>query len=144
MVKWTAELSICYTSAVKKYEAWFAQARKDLLWGESSLLAGHYAQTCFIAQQVAEKALKSLAFYRGFDLVKSHSVVQILNDLKVNGQLVSYGRQLDLYYLSTRYPDALPDNSIPSNVFDVDQAKSALEMARAFIQTVQSEIGAYQ
>lgn len=88
-----------------------------------------------------EKTLKSLAFLRGFDVVKSHSLVQILNDLGINGNLLSYGRQLDLYYLSTRYPDALPDNGIPSNAFDVEQAKAALMMARGFIEAVQIEIG---
>jgi len=125
---------------MKKHSAWFAQARKDLLWGESSLSGGHFAQTCFIAQQVAEKALKSLAYYRGNDLVKSHSLVQILKDLEINGHLASYGRQLDLYYIATRYPDALPDNSVPSDFFDADQARAALDMAKVFLDKVQAEL----
>lgn len=125
---------------MKRYVAWFAQARKDLLWGESSLESGHFAQACFVAQQVAEKALKSLAFFRGHDLVKSHSLVQILKDMKINGELESYGRQLDLYYLSTRYPDALPDHSIPSESFDMNQARSALDMAKVFLDKVSEEM----
>jgi len=32
------------------------QAKADFQWGEDSLDHGHFAQTCFIAQQVAEKA----------------------------------------------------------------------------------------
>jgi len=126
---------------VKKYLSWFSQARKDYLWGESSLSGGHFAQTCFIAQQVSEKALKSLCFFRGYDMVKSHSIVQILNDLSINGKLEEFGRQLDLYYLATRYPDALPDNAVPSTMFSKDQAVTALAMAKEFLNVVQAEIG---
>ena len=38
---------------------WFRQARDDLLWAEDTLRAGRYAQACFVAQQVAEKAIAS-------------------------------------------------------------------------------------
>ncbi len=95
---------------------------------------------CFIAQQVAEKALKAIAFRNEYEIVKSHSIVQIAKSLKLNGQIEEYGKVLDLYYISTRYPDALPDNAIPSDSFSRKQASAALKMASHFIQKAKIEL----
>lgn len=125
---------------MKKYEAWLKQARKDLLWAKDTASAGHYAQSCFVSQQVAEKALKAIAYFRGYDLIKSHSLVNIIKDLSINSQLAEYARVLDLYYLSSRYPDALPDNIVPSDFFTKDQAESAIKMAEAFLEKANHEL----
>lgn len=53
----------------QRAKAWLEQAEDDLAWGEDSLKSDHYAQVCFIAQQIAEKAIKAMAFLRGADLV---------------------------------------------------------------------------
>jgi HEPN domain-containing protein len=125
----------------KRYESWLIQAKKDLAWGRDSFKGGHFAQTCFVCQQVAEKSLKSIAFFRGFDIVKSHSLVSILADLKINGPLANAAKILDLYYLASRYPDALPDNGIPSDAFDALQAQQALDFAELFIAASELETG---
>jgi HEPN domain-containing protein len=54
---------------------WFRQADEDLRWGQTSLGGGHFSQTCFIAQQVAEKAAKAIAFQRGAAEIRGHSVL---------------------------------------------------------------------
>ena len=69
---------------MEKYEAWIGQATEDLLWGEDSLRGKHYAQTCFISQQIGEKVMKALAYFRGHEVVKSHSIVKMANLLGVN------------------------------------------------------------
>lgn len=125
---------------MKKHEAWLRQARKDLLWAKDTAQAGHFAQSCFVSQQVAEKALKAIAYFRGYDLIKSHSLVNIIKDLSINSQLAEYARVLDLYYLSSRYPDALPDNTVPSDFFTKDQAESAIKMAEAFLEKANHEL----
>jgi len=40
---------------------WLSQARNDLDFGRLALREGFFAQACFVAQQTAEKALKSIA-----------------------------------------------------------------------------------
>lgn len=125
---------------MKKYLSWLQQAQSDLSWGKDSHKAKHYAQTCFIAQQVAEKALKALAYYRGFDMIKSHSVTKIAQELNINSDILKAGRRLDQYYISSRYPDALPDIGVPSDFFDADQSQEALCFAEMILKKVQENI----
>ncbi len=126
---------------MERFRNWFLQAESDLRSVESLLSGKHYSQTCFMAQQAAENSLKALAYKRGSDLVKSHSLVQILSDLKINGELEQIARRLDLYYLSARYPDALPDGMAPVLTFDLIQAKEAFDFAKRFLSLVKNYIG---
>jgi HEPN domain-containing protein len=123
-----------------RYVSWFLQAESDLRSVADLAKNGHYAKACFNAQQAAEKALKALAFFRGADLVKSHSLATIAKDLKINGELAGFSSKLDLYYLTARYPDALPDHAVPSENFDAIMAEEALQMAREFLNRVKKEL----
>jgi HEPN domain-containing protein len=121
-----------------RWKVWLAQAENDLLWGQDSHERGYYAQTCFIAQQVAEKALKCLAYFRGAELVKSHSCRELAQSLAINGELAEELKEIDQYYISSRYPDALPGGA-PFETFTARQAQSALDTARAVIDRVKRE-----
>lgn len=123
-----------------RHISWLLQAESDLRSAIDLTKNGHFAQACFNSQQAAEKALKALAFFRGADLVKSHSLDTITNDLKINGQLAQFAKKLDLYYLTARYPDALPENAVPSERFDKNMADEACIMAERFVQSVRSEV----
>jgi HEPN domain-containing protein len=122
-----------------RYIAWLLQAESDIRCVVDLIANGHYAQACFNAQQASEKALKALAFFRGADLVKSHSLDTICRDLKINGELEVYAAKLDLYYLTARYPDALPENAVPSENFNQVMARESLEMANSFLKKVKKE-----
>jgi len=114
---------------------WLAQAEDDYRWGADSHQQGHFAQTCFICQQVAEKALKALGFLRGFESIRSHSVVRIAKALSVNDEVLNAGRRLDQYYITARYPDALPSGA-PFEVFTEEQSKEALVFAQGVLNRV--------
>lgn len=118
---------------------WLSQAEDDLRWGEHSLGAKYFAQTCFVSQQVAEKALKALALFRGAQEVRSHSVTAIAKSLSINSEVEEAGKRLDQYYISARYPDAFPEGT-PSGFFTEHQAIEALGLARLIVTKVQSEI----
>ena len=126
---------------MKRYQSWFMQAESDVRAVEALLAAKQYSHVCFLSQQAAEKCLKALAYKRGCDLDKSHSLVQILADLKINGNLEKMARRLDVYYLSARYPDALPDGLAPVLTFDESQATEAMQFAKEFLSTIRSQIG---
>jgi len=121
-------------------KAWLDQSQLDYKSAQDLLATQNFAQACFMAQQVAEKCLKAIAFSRGYDAVKSHSLVKILQNLKINGELERFGKVLDVYYLTTRYPDALPDHSLPSESFDIHQAQDALKMAKNFLDVAAKEV----
>jgi HEPN domain-containing protein len=120
----------------ERSRAWLAQAVNDLAWGADSLRGGYFAQSCFVAQQVAEKALKALAFHRGADVVKSHSVRKIAQDLDITSDILEAARVLDLYYVSSRYPDALPEHAVPAEAFGRKQAEEALALAEGVLNRV--------
>lgn len=123
-----------------RYLSWLLQAESDLRSVVDLIKNGHYAQASFNAQQASEKALKALAFYRGSDLVKSHSLKTIAKDLGINGELENFAFKLDLYYISSRYPDALPENAVPSEEFNKTIADEALMMAKKFLEKVSEEL----
>jgi len=123
-----------------RYQSWFEQAKKDMEWAKDSHDRGHYAQTCFICQQIGEKALKSYAYYLGNEMIKSHSIVAIAKATNINGEIQKAGQKLDLYYMSSRYPDAVPDMGIPSDYFNEDQSKEALDLAEIILTKIEQAI----
>lgn len=119
---------------------WLDKALNDLEWGQASAASGFHSQACFIAQQVAEKALKALAYFRGAELVRGHSVAMVCRELKINGELEEAALRLDQYYIPTRYPDAQPAGA-PFRYFSESQSREALAFAERFVEKAQSEMG---
>ncbi|MCH8062529.1 MAG: HEPN domain-containing protein, partial [Chloroflexi bacterium] len=62
---------------------WLSQAENDLSAARLMEERAFYAQACFICHQVAEKALKALAYYRGDRYVTGHSLLDLLQ--KISG-----------------------------------------------------------
>jgi HEPN domain-containing protein len=116
------------------------QAENDLEWARYSFEGKFHAQTCFVSQQAAEKALKAFAFSRGFDVVKTHSLVRIIRELEEDGDLERHARELDLYYVSGRYPDAFPAGA-PFEVLGEEQARRALAAAEEILRIVSDRMG---
>lgn len=119
----------------KRDVAWLKQARSDLKFARLALANEFYAQACFIAQQCAEKALKSLLFKRGAKVILTHSIAKLCQEARMNGRLLEKAKLLDQYYLSSRYPDALPDGS-PCEIFTKTQAMQAVSYASAIVSKV--------
>jgi len=117
---------------------WLRQAEDDLLWANDTLKAKRFAQACFVCQQCGEKALKAVALSRGFDRIKSHSILDIARALEINGDIETAAKKLDLYYLTTRYPDALPSGA-PFDFFTREQAQEALGLATSLVDRARAE-----
>lgn len=115
------------------------QAENDLLWAKDTLDQERYAQACFTAQQVGKKALKALAFKRGYDMIRSHSLREIAEALDINGEIANMAKRLDLYYISARYPDAFPSGA-PFEYFTRDQAEEAVSFAEKIIAAVRARV----
>jgi HEPN domain-containing protein len=124
---------------MSRYPDWFNQAENDIQWAEHSLAGGFFSQTCFIAQQASEKTLKAYCFFKGFDIVRTHSLYQIIKSLGENGQLEKIAKELDIYYISARYPDALPAGA-PYEIISKEQAEKALQSAREIYSIIQKRL----
>jgi HEPN domain-containing protein len=117
-------------------ERWLGQAEDDLRLTRLALREGFFAQTCFLAQQVAEKAVKSMRYCRGEREVMGHSIRKLMDALRgevaeLDG-LLEAAAELDLHYVPTRYPNGLPDLA-PYQAYVEGQARRAVEAAEGFV-----------
>ena len=117
---------------------WLRQAENDLAFGQVALREGFFSQTCFLAQQIAEKGLKALLYYHGSRSVTGHSLAALLVQLENTHPELSEQAEsltvLDQYYIPTRYPDALPE-SAPFEVYSRSQAEGAMDIAHLVVKT---------
>ena len=133
-------------------QRWLEQAQADLKWARHLRDEGAAYLACFLAQQVAEKALKAFLYAQGEELVVGHSVRQLCQraadyderfELYLNKWAI-----LDSYYIPTRYPNGLPGD-IPARVYNQEAAKTALALAETvmaqvenwFLETTPDELG---
>lgn len=124
-------------------ERWLSQAENDLEFAEHGLRLGYHAQTCFLAQQVAEKAAKALHYARGARAVLGHSVDGLLDrlgDAEAGvDALRDAARELDQLYVPTRYPNGLPGN-VPYRAYTAAQSARAVEGARRIVEFARSRL----
>jgi HEPN domain-containing protein len=124
-------------------ERWLRQAENDLEFGRLALRETYFAQACFIAQQCAEKALKSLAFGSGERLVIGHSLVELVERLRERFPAIQALRELagilDQYYIATRYPNGLA-GGVPFEAFSERQAREAVDGAARFVDAARDHV----
>ena len=113
---------------------WLDTARKDLDYARLAANSGYHAHACFNAHQAAEKAVKAIHYAKGARTVLGHSIRQLIERLNIAslGVLVPGARQLDFYYVPTRYPNGL-DYGTPDEAFSADQSDQALDFARDIV-----------
>ena len=122
---------------------WLAQAERSLETTVILLDNSRWAEACFQAEQTAQLALKAFLFRQGRRYVNIHSVRTLAEECgKLDAefqQFQGYGGFLDRYYLSTRYPDALPAPAIPFESFTGPEAYQALGYAREMVEAVRAK-----
>lgn len=122
---------------------WLEQAEADRHGAQLLFDGASYHLACFVAQQIAEKALKAFLYAQGEDLVIGHSVEALCRwaatfDADFE-QLRQEAAPLDGYYIPTRYPNGLPD-SIPARVYTRSAAEAALRLADQTLHVVQEKL----
>lgn len=125
-------------------ERWLELANEDLEMADYALSRSIFRQTCFHAQQAVEKALKGLLNARLGTHPKSHSLEQmLLYDARIHTELRKWQapcRNLDRFYIPTRYADALP-GLLPAGEPTKADAQNALNDAKAIVTEIREKIG---
>ena len=105
----------------------------------------NYAYACFMCEQSAQKSLKAYLYFRGERFVWEHSIQKLAekcskfdNEFE---QVIEMGAVLDKYYLTTRYPDAIPPPAVPYELFTKKEAEGAIDLATKIINLVKNKIG---
>ena len=122
---------------------WLEQAQADRVGAQLLFDGGSYHLACFVAQQIAEKALKAFLYAQGEEFVIGHSVEALCrwaaefdSDFEKLREAVA---PLDGYYLPTRYPNSLPD-SIPARVYTRAVAEEVLRLSDQALDLVQKKL----
>ncbi|MCX8103538.1 MAG: HEPN domain-containing protein [Candidatus Bipolaricaulota bacterium] len=122
---------------------WLEQAEEDLKWTLHLAREGAYHLACFLAQQVAEKALKAFLYARGREIVLGHSVERLCREAaQYDAAFATHAQRwalLDGYYVPTRYPNSLP-GSIPARVYTKEAAEEATRLAEEVVSVVRARL----
>lgn len=118
-------------------ERWHAAAREDIAYARHLAQGGFFAPACFHAQQAAEKAVKAVHYGRGARAVLGHSVRALIDSLEPSSPALAAqcdgARELDLFYVPTRYPNGL-DAGTPGESFSDAQAERAIALAETILE----------
>ena len=122
---------------------WLRQAQEDLRWTRHLAEQGAYYLACFLAQQVAEKALKAFLYAQGEEVVLGHSVERLCAAASAYDPAFGVHARswslLDAYYIPTRYPNGLPDG-IPADVYTEKAARDAVTLAEEAVEAVRARL----
>jgi HEPN domain-containing protein len=122
---------------------WLEQAEADRRGAQLLYDGASYHLAFFVAQQVAEKALKAFLYAQGEELVIGRSVEALCRwaaEFDADfGVLRGEVSPLDAYYVATRYPNSLPD-SIPARVYTQRVAEDTLRMADQTLRLVRQKL----
>ena len=129
---------------------WYRQASFDLKAARWNREGGFHDTACFMAQQAAEKALKSLLYFRGArrTALLTHSLVEMVQELAASvpetpseaplmAALVDQARSLDLHYVPSRYPNGLP-GGYPHEFYGPQLSAEAIAAADRIVGAVAS------
>lgn len=120
---------------MNRYKDWWDQARRDLEKAGIDLQYHYWEWACFTAQQAAEKAVKALLMFNGFD-AWGHAITPMLrrfDTVVVPTGVIAKAQLLDAYYIPARYPNGYPEGK-PADYFNADKAKEAIDAAQAIIE----------
>jgi len=111
---------------------WMNQAERDLKVAEGLMKDESFEWSCFVAQQAAEKAIKAV-FQKLNATAWGHSIFDLIRILSkkmaVNEELINCARNLDKYYVPTRYPNGFESGS-PYEYFTRRDAEDAIVCGR--------------
>jgi len=124
-------------------QRWLAQAKYDLNAADLNRREGFPEVACFLAQQSAEKALKAFLYTRGERPVIGHATHRLVQACAAYeaafGDFLDACRQLDQYYIPTRYPNGIPEG-IPHDVYTPAQAAQAVQLAQSVVDFVSGQL----
>jgi HEPN domain-containing protein len=121
---------------------WYLQAQHDIRAAEWNLRGEFYDTACFLAQQAAEKMLKSVHYHLGSSrrVVLTHSVVTLVQkaarDIPLLNEQLEGARELDLHYVPSRYPNGLP-SGYPHQFYGEETAVKAIAASRRIFSLIE-------
>ncbi len=130
----------------KEADRWLRQAEYDLRAAEWNQQGGFFAPACFWAQQSAAKSLRAFLFFNGEDARETRSVVELIDRAMTYEEefrsFVGTSTSLDIYYKTSRFPDALP-GGVPAEVISDRDAVEAVRQAADILEVIEKRRKGY-
>ncbi len=127
-------------------QRWLRQAEADLEGARVSMAGGRYEWACFQAQQAGEKALKAYLYGKGHTSIMTHSLTELVRECRrlepALSQLVDAAKFLDMFYISTRYPNGLAGSLTPAEFYEKRDAERCLSSSELILTTSKKFIAA--
>ncbi len=122
---------------------WLRTARRDLELARS-IVEREPSLSAFHAQQAAEKALDALAVALVDDHPRTHTAGRIVRELRevdasIDDALERDASALDLFYLTSRYPDTIGDED-PGDMIAPEDATIAVGRATRVVAFVDARL----
>lgn len=120
---------------------WFQQGLQDLRAARWNFQGEFFSTACFLSQQSAEKAVKSLLYYLGArrKALFTHSLFEMVSEAAKRigsfSELLDDARLLDLHYIPSRYPNGLA-SGYPHKFYNKTIAEEAMEAAKRIGEAV--------
>ena len=133
---------------VRRADVWMDEAKYDFDTCLELHTLCRFNWVCTCSQQVGEKAIKSLFLLNGVDYPWTHSIVDLMDELReivpVEDEefltLRHCASELDPHYIETRYPDAVTGNQAPYKYYDDKRSEECLKNARRLLEWVEKQI----
>ncbi len=121
---------------------WLKQAEADLKAAKDSFNDGNYEWSCFQSQQSGEKALKACLYEKGYTSIITHSLKELSREcskLDTSFNMVSTdSRNLDMFYIPTRYPNGLVGDLAPTEFYEREDAEKCISSAESILNAVKT------
>ena len=130
---------------------WLSQAEGDfealmILYKQVMSQPDICCNVCFMAHEVAEKALKAGRYATSgmsSDSLKHHQLINHARAIMFEKREIAQGLEqlvhpLESYYLDTRFPNKHQGNIVPKNVYNAQQATEAQERASKILHIIQN------
>jgi len=130
----------------KEAQRWLIHARDEFQDANELRLRSRFYLALFHFQQAAEKAIKAFLYSvaGSEEVFFTHSIYELMRLAKEatpDFEKVEKAAKLDQYYIPTRYPNGLP-GGVPSRFYtDPEEAREAMELARAVLEMVEGKLG---
>ncbi len=130
----------------KEADRWLRQAEYDIKVSDWNIEGGFFAPACFWSQQGAAKAIRAFLFLNNEDAHETRSVVDLIDRAITYSEefkdFVETVGRLDLYYKTSRFPDAIP-GGVPSEIITERDAREAVTVAGDIVRIVEGRFKQY-
>ena len=125
---------------------WLSQAEQSAAMTRLLMDGGFWSGACFQAEQTAQMGFKAFLYFRGHSPILTHAVSELAQQCAEEDSdflvFLEQSAMIEEYYLSTRYPDAVPAPGVPFEMFTEQLAIEALGYAEQIPGVVKAKIEA--